>query len=371
MSLSADFLIVKLLTMPGKSIKKELPFLDLYERFINDSKKGKRLQPNGKKIGTGTIDNYVYTLNLLQSFSREKRFFLRFRPVHYLNKRETGVEKNYWKKFYKRFTDYLYQDCGHFDNYVGQTIKNIRVFFNYLNKDLALGVGDFHKTFYVRKEDIPIFPLMPEELNFLITDKNFEDGLNKRMQEVKDFFVFGCTVALRLSDLLNLKKSNVRITNAGHYLVVRSIKTKSDTLIKLPLYAVNILTKYRRQKKLLPVFNKTNLNKYIKELLEKAGFTSPVQKLREKRGQGFEIKKLNGLTNTRFCDVASTHTMRRTAITTMLSLGVPEQVVRKISGHAPGSKEFYRYVLWAQTYQDQETEKVFEKLLSRQLQPAG
>ena len=54
--------------------------------------------------------------------------------------------------------------------------------------------------------------------------------------------------------------------------------------------------------------------------------------------------------------------MRRAAITTMLSLGMPEQAVRKISGHAPGSKEFYRYVLFAQTYQDEETEKMFAKL---------
>jgi hypothetical protein len=46
----------------------------------------------------------------------------------------------------------------------------------------------------------------------------------------------------------------------------------------------------------------------------------------------------------------------------MLSLGVPEQIVRKISGHSPGSKEFYRYVHWAQAYQDKATEHVFEKL---------
>jgi intergrase/recombinase len=51
----------------------------------------------------------------------------------------------------------------------------------------------------------------------------------------------------------------------------------------------------------------------------------------------------------------------------MLCLGVPEQVVRKISGHAPGSKEFYRYMLLAQTYQDQETEKMYEKLKSKEL----
>ena len=41
---------------------------------------------------------------------------------------------------------------------------------------------------------------------------------------------------------------------------------------------------------------------------------------------------------------------------------MPEQVVRKISGHSASGKEFYRYVSWAQTYQDQETEKMFEKL---------
>jgi integrase len=358
--------------MSTRTFQKELDLLKLFDRFIGESKKGKRLQPNGKRIGEGTVANYKYTLSLLQLFSTQKNFVLRVRPVRSLQKREIQTEKNYWIKFYKRFSDFLYKDCGHYDNYVGQTIKNIRVFFNYLNKDLALGVGDFHKHFYVRKEEIPIFPLMPEELNFLINDKTFEESLTRRMKEVKDFFVFGCTVALRVSDLFGLKKSNIRVINSQYYLAVRSIKTHTDTLIKLPPYAVAILAKYQKQKKLLPHFNKTNLNKMIKELLELAGFTGPVQKLREKRGQEIEIKQRSGsLTgHTRFCDVASTHTMRRTAITTMLSLGVPEQVVRKISGHAPGSKEFYRYVLWAQTYQDQETEKVFEKLQEKKLQRA-
>jgi site-specific recombinase XerD len=355
--------------MPTQVLKKELSFLKLYDQFINDNQKGKRLQPNGKKITAGTIANYGYTRQLLQAFSVAKSFILRIRPVRQLNQRELGVEKNYWKKFYRHFTDYLYHDCGHYDNYVGQTIKNIRVFFNYLNKDLALGIGDFHKLFYVRKEEIAIYPLMPEELNFLITNKKFEASLTRRMQEVKDFFVFGCTVALRVSDLLVLKKTNIRIINQQQYLAVRSVKTATDTLIKLPDYAMDILGKYKKSKKLLPPFNKTNLNKYIKQLLEQAGFTHAVQKIREKRGQGIELRKLpySVAKQTRFCDVASTHTMRRTAITTMLSLGMPEPVVRKISGHAPGSKEFYRYVLWAQTYQDQETEKMFEQLGKKML----
>ena len=92
-------------------------------------------------------------------------------------------------------------------------------------------------------------------------------------------------------------------------------------------------------------------------------FTQPVFVSRNKRGVAIPLKvEGNGPKPVRFCDVASTHTMRRTAITTMLSLGIPEQLVRKISGHAPNSKEFYRYVLWSQVYQDEETDKMFEKL---------
>ena len=54
--------------------------------------------------------------------------------------------------------------------------------------------------------------------------------------------------------------------------------------------------------------------------------------------------------------------MRRTAITTMLCLGMPEHLVRKISGHAANSKEFFRYVLLSQSFIDQETDLMFEKL---------
>ena len=55
--------------------------------------------------------------------------------------------------------------------------------------------------------------------------------------------------------------------------------------------------------------------------------------------------------------------MRRTAITTLLIMGVPEMVVRKISGHAPGSKEFYRYVSVAEDYMNQEVKNAHKKLV--------
>jgi integrase len=351
--------------MPAKTTS--ISFFKLYEKFIRDSWTGRRLQPNGKRISAGTVDNYRYTLLLLQRFCTARSFELRIRPVRKLPAREIIAERNFWKKFYQQFTAYLYDDCSYYDNYVGANLKNIRSFFNYLNKELSMGVGDFHKLFYVRKEEVAIFPLLPEELNYLIHDTDFENGLTPRMKEVKDFFVFGCTVALRFSDLAALKKTNIRMVNGQYYLSVRSKKTQTDTLIKLPSYAVAIIERYKKKKKLLPSFNVVNLNKYIKQLLEQAGFVHPVQVTRNKRGVPVEQKQQIASCSAfqsqlRFCDVATTHTMRRTAITTMLSLGMPEQVVRKISGHSASGKEFYRYVSWAQTYQDDETEKMFEKL---------
>lgn len=342
------------------------------EKFISDSKKGRRLQPNGKRLSVGTIYNYIHLQKTLEDFSARRNFQLRFRPVQYLNNRELIRERNYWKKFYKQFTDYLYRDIGCFDNFAGSMIKNVRVFFNYLNRELTLGIGDFHKSFYVRRESIVIHTLLPEELNFLITDNAFEALLSHKMRKVKDVFVFGCTVALRVSDLITLRLSNIRHINGHYYLIVRSVKTSADSMIKLPPYAVNIVLKYKNRgcKTLLPYFEISKLNKLIKKLLELAGFTGQVSKTRERRGEIIEIlpRENSQYQFYRFCDLASTHLMRRTAITTMLSLGMPESMVRKISGHCPGSKEFYRYVNWAQSFQDQETEKVFERLRAKTIQ---
>lgn len=64
-----------------------------------------------------------------------------------------------------------------------------------------------------------------------------------------------------------------------------------------------------------------------------AGWTNEIGKERSKRGVRKELKN-KGKTY-RFCDLMSSHMMRRTAITTLLVNGMPEPLVRKISGHAP------------------------------------
>jgi len=163
---------------------------------------------------------------------------------------------------------------------------------------------------------------------------------------------------------MKLKSQNLEIIGEHHYLKVHSKKTQTYTRIKLPDYAIEIIKKYKRkQNTLLPYISLFNLNKNIRLLMEAAGWTQVCTKTRWKKGMIMQVyKNSNSGEQCRFCDLVSSHTMRRTAITTMLSLGMPEHLARKISGHAANSKEFFRYVALSQLYVDAETETMFEKL---------
>ncbi len=355
--------------MPKKTT--EYSLLPLFRKYINEIKKGKHIQKNGKRIRTGSIENYLYTEKLLHNFCAEKNFALRIRIINIQKKSEFEAEKKYWKSFYTSFTNYLYDDLGHYDNYVGSVIKLIRAFFNYLYPEKGINTGTFHKNFFVPSEEIQIIVLSPERLNFLIYSKELENKLPANLKPVKDVFILGCSVALRFSDLMALTKTNLETINNRSYLNVQSKKTQTFTRVKLPDYAINILNKYKNdpKKRLIPEFNKTVLNKKIKKLMEIAGWTEPFNKTRLRRGMPIKIyKETKSKEEFRFCDMITTHTMRRTAITTMLSLGMNEQMVRKISGHASGSKEFYRYVSFAQNYIDNEIDQMHEKLEKKQLE---
>ena len=91
-------------------------------------------------------------------------------------------------------------------------------------------------------------------------------------------------------------------------------------------------------------------------------------KTREKRGKQVIIyKDPQRKIHYKLSDHITTHTMRRTAITNMLNLGMPEYMVRKISGHAANSREFFRYVELSQSYMDKETDNFFDKIAAVKL----
>jgi integrase len=346
--------------------KKELLFADLFQQFIKESVSGKRLKKDGKKIKPQTIENYNAVLLLIQEFEEHASCKLRIRTVGSKNKRFLIVERNYWKKFYITFTDFMYKQKGCCDNYVGIVIKMIRIFFRYLQIEKMISVGEFYKQFHVYREEIPIVTLLPEQLKFLINDQQFNEQLTPALIRTKNIFIFGCTVALRYSDLFNMKFTDIESVNGSNYLCVKSKKTEVITRIKLPDYVIAIIDrlkcKHGKRKTILPSISKNQLNKNLKLLAEKAGWTHVVIKKRSRRGKEIEIVKVVDQSNYRFCDLMSSHTMRRTAVSTMLMLGMPEITVRKISGHTQNSKAFGRYINLAQSYLDTNIDKVYAEL---------
>lgn len=341
-------------------MKKTVELIPLFEKFIKDCKTGKRRKRNGERMRLSSVKNYEYALKLIKDFHKVKKFELRICTNAKLTQREFISEKNYWKKFYNKFTNYLYKERNCYDNYVGTNIKVIRTFLRYLEEEKNYNLSVYYKKFYVRKEEIEIFTLSVERLKFLIHNKEFENKLPLHLKKVKDVFVFGCTVGLRIGDLYDVKVSNVKKIGDDYYLEKRSLKTKTHTKIKLPDYAINIYKKYakgRRSGNLFPKRRLSLFNQYIKDMGFLAGWTEDVIKHREKLGV---VSK--SVSKKKFYQLMSSHMMRRTAVTTMLLLGMNENAVRVISGHSSNSTAFYRYVNYVQSYLDKEIDSVHNKL---------
>jgi integrase len=342
----------------------QISVAEYFQQFIKASASGRRLTPSCKRISPGTITNYRYAQKLLLEFESKTGASLRIQLLHRASMRTLQKERNYWSKFYAQFLAFLYKEKGYYDNYVRSIFKILKSFFNYLQTEKGFSVGNYHKSFRIPLQKTTPVVLQPEKLQYLISNKEFEDGLNPYLKRAKDIFVFGCTVALRVSDLMGLQKKNVINTGKEVYLNLCTQKTGAEVKIPLPQYAIEIVNKYKRKagKYILPRLSVTNLNIQIKKLIEKAEWNYPLTKAISKQGKLIELKR-DGGKSWCFHQHITAHTMRRTAITTLLIMGVPELIVRKISGHAPGSKEFYRYVAVAQDYMNQEVMIAYKKLV--------
>lgn len=336
----------------------------LFEQFIKETKNGKRRKLNGELIKPQTVKNYHYCLKQVMAFEAFKGKPLSIKINIRNSRRAIIAEHNYWKRFYYEFSDFLYHQ-GYYDNFVGSVFKTLKCLFRYLKNEKCYLIQEAHKTFYVRREDIRIISLLPEQFCFLAADKDFHENLPVHQRKYKDLFVFGCMAALRFSDLMSLRVKDVECKAGNHFLVFHSVKTTTPVSVKLPGFALAIFNKYAKYKKpgqyLFPRVSKVNFNKGIRKIGERAGWTERIGKYRTKNGSVREIRtRFNSLY--RFCDQLSSHTMRRTGITLLLMLGMHEYLVRKISGHSANSKEFYRYVHVAQSHITEEIDRVHEKL---------
>ena len=218
-------------------------------------------------------------------------------------------------------------------------------------------MGLFHKDFYILTEEKAITLLSSERLKFLMYDEAFEKDLPTNLIKIKDVFIFGCITGLRYSDLCRIKKTNIMVIDNDTFIKLNAQKTNIESIIKLPSLAKDILERYNHLKsKKLPTISLTNFNAGLKKIGKLAKWNEPMSEYEKTSGRVGKTKP--------FYQFMASHLMRKTSITHMLSCGVPEFIVKKISGHANNSKSFYRYVKISQRLIDKEVDKFhnhFEK----------
>lgn len=347
-------------------MKKEILLLPEFELFIRDSKKGKRRTASGKRISKGTIEQYETVRKYLAQFEKMQPAPLRMAALYGRQQRLCLREKRYWKKTRAGLESFLRDQHDCYDVYIASVFKTIKAFFSYLRCEKGLPIGDFHKELRA-----PAYVYQPVlvgtgQLQRLIADGQLRASLTAPLREALDLFLFGCVAGLRYSDLLGLKKTDVLPADGQYFLRATAQKTGTPVLVPLPGFAIEIMNRAGKNsgRYLFRRIANSNFNLNIRKVMERAGYTQPLPKYRYRKNVLVEVKTGKGKTY-RFCDHISAHTMRRTAITTLLVLGVPEQVVRKVSGHAPGSKEFYRYVSIAQDYASKHLLEAYDKLLGK------
>jgi len=136
---------------------------------------------------------------------------------------------------------------------------------------------------------------------------------SRRLQTIKDIFLFICNTGLSYSDLARLSKEHIHKGIEGYDWIIMK-RAKTDVGFKIPLLpeAMEILDKYKKdpiclsENKLLPIISNQKTNSYLDE-----------------------IAKICSIDKSITCHVGR-HTF---ATTITLSKGIPIETVQKMLGH--------------------------------------
>ena len=174
---------------------------------------------------------------------------------------------------------------------------------DWIKKDPFYGI-------HFKQEEVNVEFLSREELDILM-NKEFTI---KRLEQVRDIFVFCCFTALAFVDVQQLSREHLIKDNNGA-LWIRKARQKTNRMCNIPVLSIpqRILRKYEdnaecvKKGVLLPVISNQRMNAYLKEIADLCGIT----------------KRL------------TTHVARHTAATVVfLANDVSMENVSKILGHS-------------------------------------
>lgn len=302
-------------TIKNKLQGKDLPRTTLMEAIVYHNHQVESAV--GKTHALGTYKGYKWFADKMKSFLiyQYKRADIPLAELNHI--------------FISHFEQYLFNVLINQVNTVQKNITQLRKVIN-----MCIDMDWLDKMPFKRLKPKPYTPqrdyLTKQELKIL-------ESLvikNRRLETIRDLFVFQCYTGLGYIDLRKLSPVNVvKGVDGEDWIVIKRQKTKSRSPIPLLKKAKQIISKYHDPTRptVFPVCSNQKFNAYLKEL-----------------GEITNIKKR-----------ITTHTGRRTFATTItLSNGVPIETVSKMLGHSDlKTTAIYAKVIDAKVSEDMEKVK--------------
>lgn len=152
-----------------------------------------------------------------------------------------------------------------------------------------------------------------------------------KIEYVRDIFVIGCLTGQRISDYRRISDDMLLELDSLDFIKLEQIKTGKKVVIPMDCRVAEILRKYNG---FPPSVTDQRMNDVLQLLGEMLGWTWEVK---------FDESRMGRKRGTRFCDMISTHTARRSFATNAYAAGVPLSSIMAVTGHST-EKTLRRYL---------------------------
>lgn len=279
-----------------KTATKKNSFFDAFDTFCAE-----RVKENAWSKATEM--RYKNIKNILENFESKRKYKLTFSRIDDV--------------FHREFTDYSMNELNHINNTYSRNLGLFKTFMFWAKKNKLTYNDAFVGFVKVKRVITGQIALTLEDLNKILSHE-FE---SKKLERVRDVFVFACVTGMRFGELSLISKSSV----TENHIILKEDKDKEKEARKIPLTNISryILAKYDYQ---LPLIANQKQNEYIKDVFQELDYNQVVQKITTKG-------KENIKTDMNFYDRISTHTARRTFITLMKRQGKSDKLIASITGH--------------------------------------
>ena len=291
---------------PDKAKKRPGTINGFLEQWLEKITKGDRLTPKGKRYEENTI-KAVRTFRIrIEEYQTKKKKVLNWKQID--------------QSFYDSYTSYLATTHDNNPASIGKYVKILKTFMK-AAQDEGLHENEAYKKFKVTKLESQATYLNKVDMKNL---EDFDLSGEPHLERIRDLFLIGCYTAQRISDYKRISRDNLKITNQGTE-TIELIQQKENVKVIIPIKPElkDLLIKYNYK---LPEGTEQHLNREIKIIAKRAGIDEPIQVTKFKNGVRYEITKPK-------YEFISSHTARRTAVTLMLSDGIPVHQIQKITGH--------------------------------------